>query len=271
MSPKKKLMNQEEVTLRLLKLEDKIEDFTVTFSGKSSKKVDGLYKPDTREIIIHNKNHADDNSLMYTAIHEFAHHIQFINSPAVSARAHTNAFYSIFHGLLEKAEEKGIYINVFKTEPEFVRLTKRIRERFIHVNGSLMKELGAALTEAYRLCERFHASFEDYVDRTLGFHRSEAKAVMKVQQLNISPEFGYSNMKLLASISDDDMRQLAAEAFSQGKSLDMVKADFKAKPKFADKLEYLIREKERLEKSLETVAAKLAKVERELEALKYEV
>ena len=64
-------MNQDQVKERLLQLEQVKTDFMVTFSGKNSKKVDGLYYPDKREIIIHNQNFVDDNQLMYTAIHEF--------------------------------------------------------------------------------------------------------------------------------------------------------------------------------------------------------
>lgn len=262
-------MNQQEVISRLLKLDDKVEAFTLTFSGKTSKKVDGLYKPESREIIIHNKNHPDDNSLMYTAIHEFAHHLQFTRALGhVSARAHTNEFYNIFHGLLEKAEQLGIYNNIFEKEPEFVALTKEIKTKFIHVNGSLMKDLGEVLTRAYLLCRQYHASFEDFVDRTLGFNRTAAKSAMKMQQLNINPSIGYDNMKVVASVRDDELRPLAEKAFLAGKSMDMVKAAFTAKPKPADKAEYLIREKERLEKSLENITARLAKIDKELAAMK---
>jgi Zn-dependent peptidase ImmA (M78 family) len=66
-------MNQDQVKEKLLKLHDCTEDFIVIFSGKKSKKVNGLYKPDKREIIIHNRNLDNDNLLLYTAIHELAH------------------------------------------------------------------------------------------------------------------------------------------------------------------------------------------------------
>ena len=82
-------MNQEQVKAKLLLLKDDVEEFKVTFSGKKSLKVDGLYKPEEREIIIHNRNFTGDSPLMYTAIHEFAHHIQFTTAPSpVSCRSH---------------------------------------------------------------------------------------------------------------------------------------------------------------------------------------
>ena len=49
-------MNNDAIKELLLKLEETSIDFTVTLSGKESNKVNGLYKPETHEIILHNKN-----------------------------------------------------------------------------------------------------------------------------------------------------------------------------------------------------------------------
>ena len=54
-------MNNEQIKEMLLQIEDTKIDFTVTMSGKESKKVNGLYKPDTHEIILHNLNFKSDN------------------------------------------------------------------------------------------------------------------------------------------------------------------------------------------------------------------
>ena len=48
-------MNQDQIKEMLLKIEDTELDFSVTFTGKESKKVNGLYKPDTHEILLHTK------------------------------------------------------------------------------------------------------------------------------------------------------------------------------------------------------------------------
>ena len=69
-------MNQDRVKEILLETADTELEFSVVFTGKSSKKVNGLYKPDTHEIILHNKNFANDNELIYTAVHEYTHHKQ---------------------------------------------------------------------------------------------------------------------------------------------------------------------------------------------------
>ena len=69
-------MENEDIKSKLLQIENTEIDFTVTQTGKESVRVNGLYKPDTHEILLHNKNFSDDNQLMYTAVHEYAHHIE---------------------------------------------------------------------------------------------------------------------------------------------------------------------------------------------------
>lgn len=262
-------MNQDQVKDKLLKLDDKVEDFTVIFSGKSSRKVDGLYKPEHCEIIIHNKNFQDDNALMYTAIHEFAHHVHFTRSPApVSSRSHTNKFWDIFHKLLFRAEEIQIFENIFYTNKSFISLTRKIKENFLDANAHLMKEFGQLLIEAHELCRQYNASFEDYVDRVLGLHRSAAKMIIKTSSMDINPEIGFENMKTVASIKDRDIRGMAEKAFLEGKSPDMVKAEFTSRQQPDDVLTFLLMERDRLERSLEHVSLKLAKIDQRIEELK---
>jgi hypothetical protein len=73
-------------------------DYVVIFSGKKSKKVNGLYKSLTKEIIIHNKNFVDENGkqhenfLIFTAIHELAHHVMIAECGNKSAHAHNQDF-----------------------------------------------------------------------------------------------------------------------------------------------------------------------------------
>ena len=59
----------------LLNIKESELDFTVTQTGKESKRVNGLYKPDTHEILLHNLNFKTETELIYTAVHEYTHHI----------------------------------------------------------------------------------------------------------------------------------------------------------------------------------------------------
>lgn len=264
-------MNQDQVKNTLLLLERDVEDFSVIFSGKTSKKVDGLYYPDRREIIIHNKNFTDDNQLMYTAIHEFAHHLQHTRSPVpISTRAHTIRFWDILHKLLFNAEEKGIYNNIFKKDKRFLELTETIKNKYMSVNGNLMKELGSLLEKACLLCQELNISFDDYVDRELLLHRTTAKLLMKINSLNINPSLGYENMKTVACIKDDAARAHAEDAFIEGNSPDMVKAEYAARGQSENPIQTLMEERDRIERSIDTLTKKLVKVERKINEMKFE-
>lgn len=262
-------MNQDQVKENLLKIRDDISEFKLIFSGKESKKVDGLYHPETMEIIIHNKNFDDDNALMYTAIHEFAHHIQFTEHDAeVKKRAHTVLFWDIFHKLLAKAEELGVYINIFEEDRKFKTLTDEIKGKYLKKNGELMKDFGKLLIQALDLCQQKHAIFEDYVDRALGLNRTAAKSIMKVYAMDVNPELGFDNMKIVASIPDNKQRDQAEEAFLSGKSQDMVKQEIReARPPQEETLGRLQSQKRRIEKSIIELQERLEELETKIESI----
>ena len=268
-------MNQNQVKDLLLKLEPDVPDFMVTFTGKKSNKVDGLYYAERCEILIHNTNLQSENEIIYTAIHEFAHHIQFTKSAQpVTARAHNTNFWNIFHTLLFKAEGLSLYRNPFKSHPDFVKLTERIKNDYLRESGEKMKEFGALLIEAMRLCEMHKTSFEDYVDRELGLHRFAAKTMMKSFAYNINPSIGAENMRSVARIADGDLRKDVESAYLSGKSPDMVKAEFSpriAETKDMSRLQFLKNEKERLIESLERLNQKLVGLNSQIRALETEI
>jgi hypothetical protein len=272
-------MNQDQVKEILLSIEDAPVEFQVIFSGKKSAKVNGLYKPDTREIIIHNRNFSfegkqDDNLLLYTAIHEYAHHLHACSRGGkLSARSHTAEFWAIFHRLLEKAEAKNIYRNVFADSPDLAALTEKIRDKYLAENGKLFKELGEQLLKAHELCEAIGARFEDYVDRVLCIPRTAANMAIKMFQYDLNPRLGPDNMRFLAGIRNDDDRTAAEKALVGGKSPDMVKTAVRggalsaSPPQKEDVKTRLEKEKTRLERTITNLSRRLDEVERELEEL----
>ena len=258
-------MTNEQIKQILLLLRKTDKDFTVIMSGRKSGKVHGLYKPDSREIIIHNKNFKTTNEMMYTAIHEFAHHIQFTTSPTpISVRSHTTAYWNLFHTLLFEAEQKGLYTNPFDEIAEFQSLTRRIKEKFLSSSGALMKELGRLLVEAHELCEKHGTSFSDYLDRALAIPRASAQVIMKAHTLDLDPRVGFENMRSLAAIRDDGARKKAAEALASGYSPDMVKAKFASRQKPKDPREALLEERARIEKTIKRLQAQLSEIEKRL-------
>ncbi len=259
-------MNQTQVKDILLQLKEDVQEFSVIFSGKKSTKVDGLYKPSTREIIIHNRNTEDENAIIYTAIHEFAHHIHVSSSVIpVSRRAHSKEFWAILHGLMNKAEQIKVYYNKFKTEPAFQAVTLEIKDKYILKNGEVMKEFGKLLLKAYDLCNKYDMSFDDYVDRELGLGRTAAKQIMGVYREDINPVVGYENMKTLSRIKPGEDRIRAEEAFLSGSSPDSVKSRFTASSSISeDPVLRLKKEKQRIERSIVNYNKRLVEIENSL-------
>ncbi len=263
-------MNQDQVKSRLLSVEPVDDDFSVIFSGKQSKRVNGLYYPERREIIIHNRNFRDDNALMYTAIHEYAHHIHFTRATVpISSRAHTTEYRRILHELLVKAEEAGVYRSIFAEHPDFVRLTRRIKEEYLVPNGQLVKDLGGLLVKAEELCREHNARFEDYVERALCLDRTSVTTLMRIHSLDVTPAIGFENMRTVANIRNPEQRKIAVEAFQNGQSADMVKAAVKRRPETErEPIELLFSEKQRLERTIDSLREKLKTVEARIDKLR---
>jgi hypothetical protein len=261
-------MNQDRVREILLSLEEPKTEFSLIFSGKESSVVNGLYKPQSREIIIHNRNFNSDDQLLYTAIHEYAHHLHCERKGGLSSgKAHTNEFWGIFHDLLVRAEELGHYRNLFDEEPEFVELTRKIRGSCIAENGRVMLELGALMIEAQALCKRFKARFEDYIDRALGLPRSTATQAARAAAFRVDPDVGWDGMRMASGIRDPGTRAEALDALRGGLSPAAVKARFAATKPPEETAERLAKEKERLERTIKNLRDRLGEVEKALARL----
>lgn len=267
-------MNNDAIKEMLLKIENTDIDFTVTLSGKESPKVNGLYKPETHEIILHNKNFKSDNQMIYTAIHEYTHHLltekkldETNGLDFGSGRAHTNEFWAKFHSLLEIAEQQGLYVMGLEDAPELAALTEDIRKNYIEKNGELMLEFGKKLKEAHDLCEKANIRYEDYIDRILRLPRTAATSIRKISRENLNPALGYDNMKIVSAISNPQKRNEAEEQILAGKSPDTVRQMMKKKVEDIDVRTRLEKEKKRLEKTIEQLSSRLEMVEEKLSVL----
>lgn len=261
-------MNQDQVKNILLSLEEPASDFTLLFTGKKSKLVNGLYKPMSQEILIHNKNFETENQLLYTAIHEYAHHLYYEKYPYQDGkRAHTIEFWAIFHSLLDKAEEKKVYKNIFDSEEEFIKLSAEIKS-LLPENGSIMLKLGRLLAQGVDLCKKHAVRFEDYMDRTLVLPRSSANLAMKAFHLDLPDEIGWDAMKVLARARKPEAINMALEAFRAGKSQDSVRSLLKTQAASReDPLDSLNREKKRIERAISTMQNRLKNIEEQIESM----
>ncbi len=258
-------MNQDQIKELLLSLEDTSLDFSVTMTGKQSRKVNGLYKPDTHEILLHNKNFDNDNQLIYTAIHEYAHHLQCeAEGPVRSPRSHGAAYWARFHGLLARAESKGIYKIGTEASPALESLTEEIRSKYLAENGRLMKELGGLLVRAQALCKEAGVRYEDWIDRVLCLPRTAAKQAVRIGSLDIRSDIGYEAMKIVASQKTPEDRAAAERQFVAHKSPDEVRVNVGRKAEDEDHKTRLEKERRRLEKTIAQLNARLQQVEESL-------
>lgn len=261
-------MNQDQVKSILLSVESCSIPFDLVFSGRSNKKVNGLYKPDKTEIVIHNRNFASDNQLLYTALHEYAHHLHYADRGGLlPSRPHTQEFWAIFHRLVQKAEALGYYKNIFETEADFVELTETIKKSCLLANGEIMLEFGRLLAKASALCERHKARFEDYIERVLGLPKATASAAMAAQSIGLDPGMGWDSLRFVSGIRDPDERSRAIEALAAGASPTSVKGLLKKEEDSSDPADRLFKEKERIEKTIRNLSLRLEEVERKLAEL----
>jgi len=267
-------MDNETIKQKLLELENTEIDFTVIMTGKESYRVNGLYKPDTHEILLHNKNFKDDYEVFYTAIHEYTHHLMTEQEiaetggklPLKGGKCHTAAFWAKFHELLQKAEEMGLYKLEIEENSELKELTEKIKKEYIEVNGKLMQEFGKLLSRAHALCEQANIRYEDYLDRVLCLPRNSAKEITKVGTVEVNPALGFDNMKKVAMIKKPEERAAAEAEILSGKTPDTVGALMK-KHKNDDPRDKLEKERNRLEKTIAALQQRLQLVEESLDSL----
>lgn len=255
-------MTNEEIKNKLTKLYDCKEDFTVTMSGKASSRVNGLYKPLTHEIILHNKNFKNDNQLMYTAVHEFTHHVLTTEKGVKATKAHSGAFWATFYDFLDKAIKEGFYTrNRNSKTQELITQAKDIQKTLVE----LQKQLGTVLNKLHEVCEEEGERVEDVIESDLQMSRNKAK---ELQRMAVSDsEFSDEMTKTISSAKDVMLAKKAAE---DGKTVEQVKAIAKKTKPVDDDLEspeQLRREKKRLESTIERLNDRLVQVEETLASM----
>jgi len=254
-------MNAEQVKEILNKIHNSKYDYTVIFSGKCSKLINGLYKPADREIIIHNKNFTDNNLLIYTAIHELAHHVCMTEKGMRGAKAHTQLFWSVFHDLLDIAISKGIYIR--KKNEALDKLVERAKEIDREI-AKLQRELGKVLIEINQMSVEANVRFEDIVDSQINLSRKTKNNAIKAAQQNIPEQYGQDVQNLLLTKKDEQSQnEIAAEA-ENGKSIDQIKQRVN-RQNSESTIEKLTKEKNMLEKTIVTLSIRLRQIIREIQ------
>ena len=261
-------MNQDTVKEKLQSIHKSPIDYVVIFSGKKSKKAYGLYKPLSREIIIHNKNFADDSGklnemlLMFTAIHELAHHVQMAEKGDKSSRTHNQDFWATFHDLLDIAEKKGVYRAQIGADTKKLIDDARDISRQI---AELQRELGRVLLMLNESCARNGLRYEDVVEREAQICRPSA--ALAITAFNMGDQgVGADIQTEAARQRDDEKRAAIIAAGREGKSvIQAKKSTAPAKPVDGeDETATLAREKQRIERTIESLTRRLQEIEQQL-------
>jgi hypothetical protein len=259
-------MNQDQLRFYLTRLNDKHQDFAIVFSGKESDKTGGLYKWETQEIIIHNRNFSEDLDILKEGIRQYAKHLYRYRFPDYTGENPRGTRYQlIVQELMAQAEREEILKAESNLPGELAALVNRIKVEFLAENGKLMKEFGRVMQDASKLCKKYRIPFEEFTNRFLGIEAAEARTAMKVARKDIDAGTGYTNMKKLASMTAEKRQEAEAE-IERGISPSLALEKMKHHSEEDARLR-LESERIRLQKSIENMRKKLDMVEQKLAIL----
>ncbi|WP_020614229.1 hypothetical protein [Sediminispirochaeta bajacaliforniensis] len=287
-------MDNQAIVDFLVSLEAPATEVTVVQSGKSSEKVDGLYKPFDRTIILHNRNASmqEPSFLLRMAIHQYTHHLLIYGTaqdpvPLAEpreevARHHGSRFSACYHRLLSKAAgtDAGVAGAPWDVDPELSAVADRIRGTLLPQYGGIALELGAQYAEAERLCAQKGYNLEEWLEDAVGADLADAKRMLRAHHEGLSPKIGFDAMKSLLKIPKEHRREAEAAVVSGDRSPKAVESDFR--PPFRREanteegsdnnnasfaVERLQKEKLRLEQKMEQIRARLLKLEARLHSM----
>ncbi len=264
-------MDNEGIKQALLKLFPSKLDFTVTMTGKASSRVNGLYKPDTHEILLHNKNFKTENALMYTAIHEYTHHLVAEELAASGlplkgkGKCHDTNFWSKMDGLVDEAVRQGVYVR--KRSSRLAKLTEEARALDREV-AEMKRKLGEKLREIQSLSDEEGERFEDVLAHDLRIQPGTARKCVDASLASVPDKaLGQDELELAAS-AKGEKASAASAALSSGKSLRQAKAAMAAnKPREEGLFERLKKEESRIEKTIAQLGQRLETVREALAAM----
>jgi hypothetical protein len=256
-------MDQEQVKALLLQIHDNKEDFTVIFTGKKSKKVNGLYNTVSRKILIHNRNFTgedgglNESALIYTAIHELAHHICDTELHQKGSRCHTRLFWATFYDLVDAAVYQGLYTPA--ADPEVEALVAEARKLDQEI-AALRRQLGGVLERLYEACEKKGLRSQDVLERRLQLDKKTVDIAVKVYGAGLQENISSDAEAAIVTNRDSDERAVMLTAARTGKSIAQIKQRPSPPPPAVDEAVKLEQEKRHIERSIALLSRRLVEV-----------
>lgn len=237
-----------------------LTDFNIIYTGKKSKRIDGKYNPKFKEIFINERNCINasnpDNEIILIALHEYAHHIQNTES-YMKSNPHDTEFWAIYYSLVNSAEKKGLYNNIFSTEEYKIQFNK-CNNAFQKFNKA-MEEFFESLHEFAEIDNNKNSNqFLDMAERIFKLPRGEMKKIFKIMHsgislngLNYNSILGLSSIKYdFETISNLRVNIQRRKEKDNKYTFDMAKYNIKGN-KFKTEKEYLENKEERTKSAIE--------------------
>lgn len=263
-------MTNDEIKKQLLSLESTDADFTVIMTGKTSKKMNGFYKRDTHEILLFNRKFKNDNELMYTAIHEYTHHLINVENEKqgiiVNGRSHDTTFWAKMDDLLDSAVREGIY-----TRTRSEKLSSLIDEAIKidrHI-AALKMELGMLLIKINAQAKEEGVRFEDILSHDMKIEIKTSRTATAAAQIPIT-DIGQDEQEILIKqyTKNKEKFAISKKALEEGKTLAQTKKELASIDEYEQsKLGKLIRERERILKTVSTLKIRIQLITDRIEEL----
>jgi|GEM_PF-5314857 len=146
----------------LLSIKSTKEDFYIVIKNKSNVHCDGAYYRGTKRITLYLPNHNSINRLIYTAIHEYTHHLMD------KWVGHKIEFWEKFFELLEIAERKGLYKCNINNNEKLKKITTIIKHNNLVKDKKISKkDLRIIFKIILKLCEEIDINFQYYTVKYL--------------------------------------------------------------------------------------------------------
>jgi hypothetical protein len=237
------MMNEAAVKAFLVAVRKPPKPFEVTLTHRAHKRIHGTYRPDDPggpTIKINERNFTRDWSLLYTAVHEYAHHLCFCKNENLK---HNREFWNLFHDLMDEAEEKKLLPKPPTTDA--INAAERALHGLLCQHVELERQIADRLAELHREClENSTEHVEYWIERRLQLPHNGQRPFLKTRD-------GSEGLEEKDFINADAMRVCtkgpAAElALREGKTIVQAQTAAMAPEEELDPYDALKKEKEKI-------------------------
>ena len=180
-------------------------EYTIVFIEKGILALKSYYIPETKQIVVHDKEFKSDNEMIYAAFHELAHHIDYAEHRELSKRnAHGGRFYFILHDLINRAINAGDFIPI---EEFYLENVRAINNQSVEQ----LREMGQALVQMVETCRSIHYPIEDVITRVLHMKEGEVDTLIRIFQQQIPDKVGGEFARRLGRIKNPQKLQECIE------------------------------------------------------------